>query len=112
MSKQKNLDLIKKEFSEDIEKQIITIDDLKKWGVSKQILQSEIFLRKYFGGEIYSQKKTEEKIVGEKEVIKLTEEDIAFDSQVREICDNLVDYEFDNNVGVLLSKVEEEDEED
>ena len=69
-------------------------------------------MRKYFGGEIYSQKKTEEKIVGEKEVIKLTEEDIAFDSQVREICDNLVDYEFDNNVGVLLSKVEEEDEED
>ena len=50
-------------------------------------------------------KKVEEKITGEKEIVKLTEEDMSFDAQVREICENIEDNDFDNNVGLLLSKV-------
>ena len=50
-------------------------------------------------------KKKEEKISGEKEIVKLTDEDMVFDSQVRELCENIEDNNFDNSVATILSKV-------
>lgn len=112
MEKQ-NLDEFKKEFSEEIDFEDVSLDDLKKHKISSNVLESEVVLRKVFGDEIFVPKKTEEKIEGEKEIIKLSEEDIAFDSKVREICENLLDDNFEAGVSVLLSKVNngENDEE-
>lgn len=104
MANQDALKEFKKEFSEEIEDVNVTIDDLKKNKFSANILQAEAKLHKIFGDEIYVPKKIEEKIEGEKEIIKLSEEDIAFDSHVRDICENLVDDDFDSKMGVILNK--------
>lgn len=99
----------KKEFKEDIDAEKITIAELKKSRVASGVLEAEVALHKIFGDEIYVPKKKEEKIEGEKEIIKLSESDIAFDSKVRELCENLADPSFDSNVGVVLSKAPEEE---
>lgn len=106
MEKDGQLKEFKKEFSDEISKTNVSVDDLKKQKVPLSVLEAEVALRKVFGDEIYVPKKAEDKIVGEKEIIKLSEEDIAFDSEVRELCDNLADNNFDAAVGVVLSKIE------
>ena len=73
--------------------------------VDRNVLEAEVLLRKVFGDEIYVSEKVEEKLTGDKEIVKLTEDDMVFDGQVREICENIEDYEFDNNVGMIVSKV-------
>lgn len=107
MVKSEQIEMFKKEFSDEIESKNVSVDDLQKCKISNSVLQAEVTLRKVFGDEIFVPKKTEEKLDGEKEVIKLSDEDIAFDSKVREICDNLDNSEFDSHVMVLLSKIEE-----
>lgn len=104
MDKQ-NLEEFKKEYSEEIGLEEVNVENLKQNKVSSNILEAEVVLRKVFGDEIYVPKKTEEKIDGEKEILKLSEEDIAFDSEVREICENLLDDNFESGVSVLLSKI-------
>lgn len=109
MDKLAKLNDFKREYFEDIESVKVSVEDLKKCKVSTSVLEAEVLLRGIFGDEIYVPKKKEETITGEKEVVKLTEEDMALDNQVREICDSIVDNTFDNNVGVLLAKVKVED---
>ena len=101
----------KKEFSNEINEREIDVELLKTLKISNSVLQAEVFLRKIFGDEIYTPKKIEDEVVGEKAIVKLTEEDMLFDNQVNEITDNIADVEFDNNVGLLLSKLNEEEDE-
>ena len=110
MDKQAKLSEFKKEFAEDIDTVNISVELLKKRKVHSSVLEAETLLRKVLGDEIYVPKKHEEKITGEKEIIKLTEDDMVFDGQVRELCDNIVDVEFDNNLGMLLSKMNAEED--
>lgn len=107
MVKSEQIEKFKKEFADEIESKNVSVEDLQKCKISNNVLQAEVTLRKVFGDEIFVPKKTEEKLDGEKEVVKLDDEDIAFDSKVREICDNLDNSEFDSHVMVLLSKTEE-----
>ena len=109
MDKLAKLNDFKREYFEDIESVNVSVDDLKKCKVPTSVLEAEVLLRKVFGDEIYVPEKKDENITGEKEVVKLTEEDMALDNQVREICDSIADVAFDNNVGVLLAKVNAED---
>lgn len=99
------INLFKKEFLDEINSQKVSVDDLKKNKISNSVLSAEITLRKVFGDEIYAEKREENSISGEKNIVKLSEEDIAFDSGVREICENLTDQQFDSNVMYLLSKI-------
>lgn len=96
----------KKEFAEDIEEEQVTIEILKKNKISSDILQAEVRLHKVFGDEIYLQEKKEEALNGEKEIIKLSETDIAFDNEVRKICDEIDNSEFDSKVSQILAKSE------
>lgn len=109
MDKQEKLNEFKKEFAEDIDSISISIDQLKKRKVSTSVLEAETFLRKALGDEIYIPKKVSENISGEKEIVKLTEDDMVFDSQVRDICENIADVDFDNKLGILLSKINSEE---
>lgn len=111
MDKQARLNEFKKEFQEEIESVGVGVETLKKCKVPSSVLEAEVLLRKVFGDEIYVPKKKEEALTGEKEVVKLTEEDMALDNQVREICESLIDENFDNNVGVILAKLNSEEEE-
>lgn len=110
MDKQSKLNEFKREYQEEIELVGVGVESLKKNKVHLSVLEAEVYLRKAFGDEIYVPKKEEEKLTGEKEIVKLTEEEMALDNQVREICDSLVDENFDNNVGVILSKLNKEEE--
>lgn len=110
MIKQELLNNFKKEFSEEIDLAWVGVDDLKKQKISTSALQAETKLHKVFGDEIYIAKKHEEKISGEKEIVKLSENDIAFDSKVREICDDLIDDEFDSKLTAILNKFVDGDE--
>lgn len=110
MEKQ-NLEEFKKEFSEEIGLEEVSLDDLKKHKVPSSVLEAEVALRKVFGDEIYVPKKSEETIEGEKVILKLSEEDIAFDNEIREICENLLDDNFESGVSVLLSKTKNGEEE-
>ena len=111
MERKTNLAELKKEFFEEISKINIGIDDIKNAKVSKEVLQTEIALRRVFGDEIFEKQKIEDRVDGEKEIIKLSEEDIAFDSEVQRLTDDLVDAEFETGVNVLLSKISEQEEE-
>lgn len=96
------LDDLKKEFSEEIEQKTVSIETLLKAKVPTSVLQAEAKLRKVFGDEIYVPEKKEEIVDGEKTVVKLVGDDISFDSQVRDICDNLNNAEFDSKLAFLL----------
>ncbi len=95
MDKQSKLNEFKREYQEEIELVGVGVESLKKNKVHLSVLEAEVYLRKAFGDEIYVPKK---------------EEEMALDNQVREICDSLVDENFDNNVGVILSKLNKEEE--
>lgn len=110
MEKQSYLSKIKKEFLEEISATDVSVDALKEANVANSILQAEVSLRGVFGDEIYERKTQAEEIVGEKTVIKLNEDDLSFDSQVQEICENLLDVEFDSAVNVLISKITDQEE--
>lgn len=111
MEQIEKLNNYKKEFADEIDESLVSIEELKKLKISVDTLAAEVLLRKIFGDEIYQAKKAEEKIGGEKEIVKLDEEDIKFDARVRDICDNISDFEFDSNIGAMLLKVSQEEDE-
>jgi hypothetical protein len=111
MEKQSRIVKFKKEFAEEINASKINVGELKNLKVSKEVLNAEVSLRKVFGDEIFERKVGSENIEGDKEILKLNDEDIAFDSEVQQICDDLVDMDFEMSVNVLLSKIAEKEEE-
>lgn len=106
MDKLLKLDEFKKEFAEDIDSVNVSIEKLKQLKISSSVLEAETLLRKVFGDELYVPKKKEENVTGEKEIIKLSEEDMSFDGEVREICENLEDLEFEGSCAVFLLKLD------
>ena len=105
MSKQNCLDEFKKEFADDIDSVDISVEKLKKLKISSSVLEAETLLRKVFGDEIYAPKKKEEKVTGEKEIVKLSEDDMTFDGEVREICENLEDLDFEGKAAIYILKL-------
>lgn len=110
MEKKEYLSKLKKEFLEEIYATNVSLDSLKDANVTNSVLQAEATLRGVFGDEIYERKAKTDEIVGEKTIIKLNEEDLSFDTQVQDICENLYDAEFDSAVNVLLSKITDQEE--
>lgn len=108
MDKQAKIDEFKKEFADEIDGINVSVENLKQLKVSSSVLEAETLLRKVFGDEIYTQKKKEEKVFGEKEIVKLSEEDMSFDGQVREICEDLEDVDFDNSVAMFVLQIDGE----
>lgn len=106
MDKLLKLDEFKKEFAEDIDSVNVSIEKLKQLKISSSVLEAETLLRKVFGDEIYVPKKKEENVTGEKEIVKLSEDDMSFDGEVREICENLEDLEFEGSCAGFLLKLD------
>ena len=110
MEKQDLLHEFQKEFLEEIHEVKLDISSLKKAKVSEDILGAEIAIRKVFGDEIFEKNKIKDDIEGEKTVVKLTDSDISFDSEVQKICDELIDINFETGVNIILSKVAEDED--
>lgn len=111
MEKKDSLFELKKEFLEEINQAEVLVEDLKNAKVSRDVLSAEVALRKVFGDEIFKRQKLNDEVEGQKEIIKLTEEDIAFDSEVQKLTEGLLDVDFETGVNVLLSKIAEQEEE-
>lgn len=104
------LSSLKEEFNREIAENEVDLSCLKKYKLKSFVLQSEVGLRKIFGDEIVVHENHGDEIEGEKNIVKLSEEDISFDSEVKELCENLVDYNFNSEVNVLLNKFNDEEE--
>lgn len=110
MEKQSNISKFKKEFQDEINATEVNLNSLKNAKVPNEVLEAEVYLRKVFGDEIYERQVQNVDITGEKEVIKLNENDLSFDTEVQRICENLVDPNFDAGVNVVLAKIAEQEE--
>ena len=111
MEKQSNISKFKKEFQDEINATEVRLEALRNAKISSDVLEAEVSLRKVFGDEIFERKVKNVDVEGEKEVIKLNEEDLSFDTEVQHICENLVDPNFDAGVNVVLAKISEQEEE-
>ena len=80
----------------------VLIDDLKKYGLSDEILAYEIGLRKFYGDEILL--KTEVDDINEEETKKVTKIDLSdmnIDTQFKAICEDIENSEFDENLDII-----------
>ena len=111
MEKQSNISKFKKEFQSEINASKVSLEILKNSKIPNEALEAEVFLRKVFGDEIFERKLENFNIEGEKEIIKLNEDDLSFDTEVQQICENLVDPNFDAGLNVVLAKIAEQEEE-
>ena len=98
----------KKEFYEEIRDIYVKIDDLKDLKISDKIFASEIALRRVFGDEISVSKFADVADGEEKTISKLDMQDIEFDASIREICEKVVDPDFDSEVDLLRASITEE----
>jgi len=80
----------------------VSIDDLKKYGLSDEILAYESGLRKFYGDEILL--KTEVDDINEEETKKVTKIDLSdmnIDTQFKAICEDIENSEFDENLDII-----------
>ena len=104
MNIREELELFEKDNSYEINNFTIVIEQLQKARVSNFVLASEIYLRKFYGDEIYASKVVdEEDEQNEKKVQKLAEEDMGIDKDYKEICEDIDNSEFDKNLDEFLS---------
>lgn len=99
MEQSKLLTEYEKEFESEVAKQYISIEDLKKCGVSEKTLASELFLRKIYGDEIV--KRTLSDIIDErqeKRISKVGEDEKNIDVELRNIWNDIENSEFDKNM--------------
>ena len=91
------------EYAGEIANQVISIEDLKKCGISEKTLASELYLRKIYGDEIV--KKTIIDDVDdkkEKAVIKIGMDEKNMDHELRSIFNEIENSEFDKNIDAIL----------
>ena len=80
----------------------VSIEDLKKYGLSDEILAYEGGLRKFYGDEILI--KTEIDDINEEETKKVTKIDLSdmnIDTQFKAICEDIENSEFDENLDII-----------
>lgn len=103
MADKKTLQDYQKEFASEIDDVVITVEMLKKVGVSEKILSGEIALRKLYGDEIVQ---TKERDVFEdneqKKVEKINLADLKKDEQLRQIWAKIDASEFDDNLNRIV----------
>ena len=105
------LDNYKKEFRREISKASITADSLKKLGVSDFVLQSEIYLRQFYGEDVLMDEELEVDIdLSKRKIEKVDLKKINSVSELTKYIDDISKSEFDSAVEILLTKIERDDE--
>lgn len=80
----------------------VSVDDLKKYGVSSEILAFESALRKLYGDEIFKQTIDDDIDVEQnKTVTKVGLNEMNIDNEFKEICDDIDNSEFDDNLDLI-----------
>ena len=105
------LDNYKKEFRREISESNITVDCLKGAGVSNFALQSEIYLRRFYGEDILMDEELEVEIdLSKKKIEKVDLKKINSVSELTKYIDDISKSEFDSAVEVLLTKINRDEE--
>lgn len=92
-----------KEYANEIASVYISIEDLKKCGISEKTLASELYLRNFYGDEIVKSKLVDD--VDEKQqktVVKIDEAEKSIDNELRQIWNDIENSEFDKNVDTII----------
>ncbi len=99
MEQSKLLTTYEQEFSAEIDGQFISIDDLKKCGVSEKTLASELFLRKIYGDDIVKKNTTDFYDTQKtKTVSKVGDDEKNINNELRSILEDIENSEFDKNM--------------
>ena len=105
------IDTYKKEFRKEIKNENITIETLKKNGVSDFTLLSETYLRKFYGDKILFDKQVASDIdITKKKVEKVDLSKLNVASELAKYINSLSSSEFDTNVDLILTKIEKDDD--
>ena len=105
------LDNYKKEFRSEIANASISVDNLKSVGISNFTLQSEIYLRKFYGEDILMDDDLEVEIdLSKKKIEKVDLKKINSVSELTKYIDDISKSEFDSAVEVLLTKINRDEE--
>lgn len=92
-----------KEYSGEIGKISVDIDQLKKVGVAKETLAGELYLRNFYGDEIVKTSNGDDVSEGlEKKVVKIGEEEKNIDKELKSIWNDIEESEFDKNLDSLF----------
>lgn len=96
---------LKKEFCIEIKNNVVTLQELKKMGVSDFALKSEIFLRNLYGEDILINEEIEKMVdITKQKVEKVDLTEISKISEVTKMVDDVSNTDFDRFVEYLNSK--------
>ena len=102
MEKQNLVENYEKEFAIEIAKEDISIDDLKKCGVSEKVFVIENYLRGFYGDKIDKQVIVDDlDSDAQKKVTKIGDMEKEYDNQLKEIFEEIENSEFDKNLDVI-----------
>ena len=103
MEKKLALSKYEKELSFEIENQRITIDQLIKCGVSKDVLSCEVYLRKIYGDEIIENTFRDDLDESKtKSIKKIEDSERSIDAELRAVVEDIENSEFDKNLDAIV----------
>lgn len=103
MEKKLALSKYEKELSFEIENQRITIDQLIKCGVSKDVLSCEVYLRKIYGDEIIENTFRDDLDESKtKSIKKIDDSERSIDAELRAVVEDIENSEFDKNLDAIV----------
>ena len=92
-----------KENLSEINELSVSIEDLKKYGISDEILAFENGLRKFYGDDILRKKEMDEIESEENRTItKVGLNEMQIDNQFKTICEEIEKSEFDEDLDIIL----------
>lgn len=107
MEKNNNLDNFEREYYSEIRDLEVSLSELKKYGVNDKMISSELYLYNIYGDEIVTSKIIDDVDSKQKKTVsKIGDEDIDSDKGYRAICNDIEESEFDKNVEVLLTSLD------
>lgn len=92
-----------KENLSEINETNISIEDLKKCGISDEILAYECALRKFYGDDILRKTEIDEiESTDGRTITKVDLNEMQIDNQFKAICEEIESSEFDQNLDIIV----------
>ena len=96
-----NIEQIKKEYSSEISEKQITTEFLNKNKISDKLIKAELYLQNIYGDKIDISKDLKTIDANQKKITKISTTDIAFNKDLKRICEEIDDSEVDDILSEL-----------
>ena len=97
----KELEILKTEYANEIENLNVSIKDLKESNLSSRAIKSELYLRQIYADKIYENKLVDNASNKQKSVKKISQDDIGLNSLLKEICLHIDESSFDEKLDII-----------